>query len=91
MLPDGFQWVPRGQYAGDEIALALNGRWVAMLMRKVDGVTWIARLECQQPITAPVVSRVCSSFEAGKAGVEAWARKHEARLRAEISCRGMVR
>lgn len=84
MLPEGFKWIPRGQYAPDEPALTLDGHYVAMLMRKADGVTWCARLDCQQSITAAVVMRDCSSFETGKAGIEAWARKHEVRLRREI-------
>lgn len=89
MLPADFQWIPRGQYAGDEPALTLEGKFVAMLMRKVDGTTWYARLDCQRSITAPVVWRDCSSFEVGKAGIEAWALKHEARLRREVAnCSG---
>lgn len=82
MLPTGFQWISRGQYAEDELALVCNGRHVAMLMKRVDGVTWMARLDAHQPIASPVVSRDCSSFEAGKAGIEAWAARHEATLRA---------
>lgn len=82
MLPADFQWIPRGQYAEDELALLCNGRHVAMLMKRVDGETWMARLDCHQPITAPVVTRTCTSFESGKAGVEAWAARHQATLRA---------
>lgn len=82
MLPADFQWIPRGQYAQDELALVVNGRHVAMLMRKVDGVAWVARLDAHQSITAQVVMRDCVSFESGKAGVEAWAMRHEATLRA---------
>jgi len=37
MLPPGFQWVPRHQYASDEIALTLDGAQVAMLLGRVDG------------------------------------------------------
>ena len=82
MLPDGFKWIPRGQYAADELALTVNGRHVAALMKKVDGLTWIARLDCHQPISAPPVMRPCTSFESGKAGIEAWATRHHAALRA---------
>ena len=84
MLPDGFEWIPRHQYADRELALTLDGEYVAMLLERVDG-SWLARLECQQPIAAPLVMRQCSSFEAGKTGVEAWACRHEARLRAEVA------
>ena len=82
MLPTGFQWISRGQYCGHELALKLDGRCIAQLMRKVDGVTWLAQLDCHQPITAPVVMRRCTSFEAGKAGIEAWAARHETTLKA---------
>lgn len=84
MLPDGFEWVPRYQYAREEIALALDGEHVASLLHRLDG-SWYARLEIQRPIDAPLVTRSCTSFEAGKAGCEAWACRHEARLRAEVA------
>jgi len=83
MLP-GFQWVPRHQHASDEIALTLDGTQVAMLLGRVDG-GWTARLECHWPIEAPLVMRRCTSFEAGKAGVEAWAARHVDRLRGELA------
>ena len=82
MLPEGFHWIDRYQYAKGELALVFNGRYVAQLMRKVDGETWIARLILDPGIHAPVVTRTCSSFEAGKAGIEQWARLNEAKLRA---------
>lgn len=41
MLPAGFQWIPRSQYAQGELALTVDGRWAAQLMRKVDGVRWV--------------------------------------------------
>ena len=82
MLPDGFQWIPRGQYAQDELALVVNGRHVAMLMRKVDGVAWVARLDAHQSITSAVVMRPCASRESGMAGIEAWANRHQDTLMA---------
>lgn len=81
MLPDGFQWVPRYQYAKGELALVFEGRHVAQLMRKVDGVTWIARLILDGSIHAPVDIRPCQSLESGKAGIEEWARRNEKRIR----------
>lgn len=81
MLPDDFIWQPRWQYAKDELALMVGKRTVAMLMRRTDG-TWFARLECHLPIESPVVIRNCTSYEAGKAGIEAWATRHADRLRA---------
>src|SRR5688500_10864641 len=82
LLPAGFQWIPRWQYADGDLALALGGEQVAMLMRRADG-GWVARLEAQWPLSAPLVMRQCSSFEAGKSGIEAWAIRHEARIRDE--------
>lgn len=83
MLPDDFTWSPRHQYAEDELALVCDGRYVAMLMRGVDG-RWVARLWAHWPVTEPVVSRKCSSLKAGRAGIEAWAARHQVRLRAEL-------
>ena len=84
MLPADFQWIPRGQYANGDLALVCNGRHVALLMKRADGVTWMARLDSHQPISAPVVTRRCTSFESGKAGVESWAIRHVATLRAGL-------
>jgi hypothetical protein len=82
MLPDDFHWEPRWQYAKDELALRLGKATVAMLMQRTDG-SWTARLECQRGIEAPLVMRSCTSFEAGKAGIEMWATRHAGRLRKE--------
>lgn len=87
MLPEGFAWSPRGQYAGGELALTLDGTWVAMLMRKANGADWMVRLDCHHGIPAPLVLRQCTGFQAGKAGVEAWAHRHQDRLRAEVATR----
>jgi hypothetical protein len=83
MLPEGFHWAKRFQYDTHESALCLGDEQVAMLLERVDG-SWFARLWAHWPITAPLVTRPCSSFEAGRAGVEAWARRHEGRIRREV-------
>lgn len=84
MLPEDFEWKDRYQYARGELALVHGGKQVAMLLRRADG-GWMARLWCHWPLAAPLVSRKCSSFEAGRAGVEAWALRHEAQIRAEVA------
>lgn len=84
MLPDGFAWKDRYQYAQGELALVCDGKQVAMLVRRADG-GWVARLWAHRPITEPLVSRQCSSFESGKAGIEQWAAKHAARVRGETA------
>ena len=81
MLPADFQWIPRGQYAGDELALTVGGRWVAQLMRKADGKAWYALLRTG-PGLSDEVYRDCASRESGIAGVEAWACRNEDALRA---------
>jgi len=60
-----------------------------MLMRRADG-GWLARLGCHRPIEAPMVSRQCSSFEAGKAGIEAWAERHQDLISRQIDSRVQV-
>ena len=84
MLPEGFKWTERYQYAKDELALKLDDREVAVLMRTIDG-HWFAYLERQRPGMAPQVKRDCRSRETGIAGIELWACRHEARLRAEVA------
>ena len=80
MLPADFQWIPRGQYAGDELALTVGGRWVAQLMKKVNG-DWYALLRVG-PGLRDDLFRDCESRESGIAGVEAWACRNEEALRA---------
>lgn len=83
-LPDGFHWIRAHQYEqGEPTALALGDVQVAQMMDRLNG-SWFVRLDCQQPIEAPLVTRDCSSFEQGRAGAEEWVRRNEARLRAEV-------
>lgn len=85
MLPDGFQWVPRYQRAPPgELALDCNGLHVAQLTQKLDG-TWLARLKPFHALFSPEVARDCTSHEAGVAGIEAWACRHEAHLREQAA------
>lgn len=83
MLPDGFQWIPRYQHADGELALEVDSALcAAQLMRRLDG-GWMATLAPFAEPFGPWRTRLCSSFEAGKAGIEAWAVRHEALLRAQ--------
>ena len=84
MLSDGFQWIDRWQYAHGELALILDGAHVAHLVQRING-EWIARLDVHKPITARLVTRACTDRDTGKAGIEAWACRHEARLRVEVA------
>lgn len=86
-LPHGFRWIKGHQYEqGEPTALALGDDCVARLLQRVDG-NWIIRLDCQQPIEAPLVVRRCTSFAQGRAGAELWVLRHEARLRAEVEAK----
>ena len=74
MLPEGFEWWsiygPGG--AGDTNALAYRMHPLARLNEKVVG-GWIATLRYPEGRS---VTRQCTSYAAGRAGIEAWADKH---------------
>lgn len=56
---------------------------VARLCARLDG-TWYAMLD--QHLMHELRTQVdCSSFDSGKAGVEAWARRHADRLQREVA------
>ncbi|MBB1061871.1 hypothetical protein [Marilutibacter spongiae] len=84
MLPDGFKWTKRSQYDEEGTAVVLGDVQVAMLLERVDG-GWLARLNAHWGMDRPLVTRRCQSKATGTAGIEAWARRHEARLRAEAA------
>jgi hypothetical protein len=85
MLPDGFYWAPRWQHDRGDNALCLDGITVAFVDTMADGNTWLARLDCHKGMDAPLVTRNCSSHEAGRRGCELWACRHEMRLRREVA------
>lgn len=62
---------------------------VARLMRRVGG-EWYVRLDMHLS-GDKLVLRDCRSYETGKAGVELWAARHEARIRAEIEAKREAR
>jgi len=84
MLPDGFKWAPRWQYDREANGLYLGDVLVAYVDTRVDG-GWLARLDCQQPIDAPLIIRRCQSLDSGRRGCEIWANRHEERLRREVA------
>lgn len=84
MLPDGFEWIPRWQYGDDELTLAVDDWHAASLMRKVTG-EWYALLHLTAVPLGPYRMRACASRESGIAGIEAWARRHEAGLREQAA------
>jgi hypothetical protein len=79
-----FQWTHA--YIGEEgpkTSYRLDGVEIARLTRRVDQDTWIALLK-QHRVAEPRIVRQCSSFEAGKRGVELWADRHRERLQADV-------
>ncbi len=54
---------------------------IARLIDRLNG-TWFARLDMHLSDTN--VTRDCSSFEAGKRGIELWAERHRERIMREV-------
>ena len=72
-------------YGKERVRLFVNSTEVARLCSRLDG-TWYAALNQHYPHGDGERRDVpCRSFEAGKAGCEAWATRHMARLLAETS------
>ena len=72
MLPEGFRWHRRYEYDSGPNAVFCGSKIVAYLDQRIDG-TWFARMDNR--------TRPCSSYEAGRAGCEAWVARHQDRLR----------
>jgi len=88
MLPDGFNWAPRYQYDQGDNGLFIAGELVAFLDMRIDG-GWLARLDVHHD--RKLIARRCTSRETGRAGCEAWARRHAARLRREAEAKAAAR
>lgn len=70
---------------GPPDALDLGGYEVARMVERLDG-TWFALL--RYPGRKAVI-RDCTSYAKGKAGCEAWARRHRAELEADAERRNL--
>ena len=66
-----------------DTALTLHGEHLVSLHDRIDG-GWFARLHLQEDFDAPVVTRRCTSFDAGRQGAELWFLRHEVELRAMV-------
>lgn len=85
MLPEGFEWGQAIQwFAGPLVALRLHQTEVARMSQRVDDQSWFATLDRHLGWHAEKNVK-CSSYDAGRAGVEHWVVRHEARLRQEVS------
>jgi len=83
-MPDDFHWAPRCHLDSLPTGLFLHGEQVACLQQRLDG-SWLARLHLRTGLDAPLVTRSCTSFDAGRRGCETWALRHEAALRARVA------
>ena len=81
---DAFRWGQSIQWStGPEDVLYLGITQVARLHQRVDDLSWFAVLDFHLDYRLHK-QRVCTTYDTAKAGVMTWARKHEARIRAEI-------
>ncbi|WP_435014707.1 hypothetical protein [Xanthomonas arboricola] len=87
MLPEGFHWTEAHQHQeGPPRMLALRSTGVARMTQRVDNGKWFVYLNYHLlNMDTTARTKDCSSFEAGRAGVEMWAARHEVRLRAEVA------
>jgi hypothetical protein len=84
MLPPDFRWHAVGTATFSQPnSLLLDCVEVARLYQRVREEAWWVSLNNQRP--AEERKRVlCSGYQQGAAGVEIWAERHQARLRAEV-------
>jgi hypothetical protein len=78
-----FTWQPLSERCTDPV-LTCRTIEVARLTTKVSTGEWIAILRYPN---GESVWRPCSSYEAGRAGIEAWAERHREAIVADIEAR----
>lgn len=84
MLPERFHWQPRHSYSDVADGLFLGTTLVGMLFDRGQA-GWLALLEAHQAPGNSVPTRHVTSYQAGRDLCEAWALRHEARLRQEVA------
>lgn len=83
MAEHEFKWAPLNPgYPGAEVLYKLGITPVARMVDRLGG-SWFVVLDYHLP--GDQRQRECSSFEAGRRGVELWAARHADRLRAEVA------
>lgn len=83
MAEQEFKWAALNPgYEGAEVLYKLGITPVARMVDRIGG-TWFAVLDYHLP--GEKRHRECTSYEAGRRGVELWAARHAARLRAEVN------
>lgn len=76
---------------GPLVRLYYSGREVARLCSRIDG-TWYAALNQHLHVSDPRrLDRPCSSYEAGKTGLELWLTRHESRIAKELAAAAAAR
>lgn len=79
-----FEWTRvHANEDGPPTCYRLDGVEVARITRRVDTGGWIAMLNQHLPFE-PRIIKQCSSFKAGKRGIELWAERHRERLEYEV-------
>ncbi|WP_419403782.1 hypothetical protein [Stenotrophomonas rhizophila] len=84
MLPPDFRWHAVGTATfAQPNSLLLDCVEVARLYQRVNEETWWVSLNNQRQVDERK-RMLCSGYEHGTTGVEIWAERHQARLRAEV-------
>lgn len=83
-MPEDFHWAPRCHLDKLPTGLFLHGEIVASMQQRIDG-PWLAYLYLESGIETPLLTRPCTSFEAGRRGCELWALRHERALRKRVA------
>ncbi len=87
MLPNDLKLAKVADFESQLTAIYVNDLAVSRLVERLDG-SWFVNLDYHLPPphgAALHSSRNCQNYETGRAGCEAWVRRHEARLRAETA------
>ena len=90
MPPDGFKWTHLARSEGPLVCLRCDGTEVARMCARADG-GWVAALN-QHLVwgSSTRVSRRCTSWETGRAGIETWATRNAAQIRSEVGQRACL-
>jgi hypothetical protein len=78
-----FKWTHvHANESGPETCYRCDGVEVARITRRIDPDGWVAFLNQHRPFEPRIVKQ-CTSFEAGRKGIELWAERHRERLEYE--------
>ncbi len=87
MLPNDFKWTHLARSEGPLACLRCSGTEVARMCARADG-GWVAVLNQHLTWGSPTrVSRRCTTWKSGHAGIETWAARHADQIRLEVAQR----